>query len=132
MSVKPELVEVLVDFIVDYLEVLASSETLNEQNLRMTSNELRVMNWVYLRFRRNEPCNLSFLIDKTEISKATVSRVLTTLFEYGLVREEADENDRRVRYLYPTAAGEASMAQLATWLESWANKVDVAAGAGSE
>ena len=128
MSVNPELVDVLVDMIVDYLEFIAGSETLNQQNLRFTSNEMRVMSRVYQQFRRDEPCNLSYLIDKTGISRATVSRILTTLFEYGLIREEADDNDRRVRHLFPTEAGEASMARVSAWLDSWVEKVNVVAG----
>jgi DNA-binding MarR family transcriptional regulator len=125
MAAKPELTEVLVDMIVDYLDFIASSETLrkNEQAGRLTSNELRVMNHVYLQFRRQEQCNLSYLVEKTGISRATVSRILTSLFEYGLVREEADGNDRRVRYLYPTEVGEQSMARVSAWLQSWVEKV---------
>ncbi len=130
MAVKPELVDVLVDMIVDYLEFIASSDALrkNEQIVRLTINELRVMNLVYQRFRHNEQCNLSYVIDKTGISRATASRVLTTLFEYGLIREEADGDDRRVRHLFPTEVGKVSMTNVTAWLHSWAEKVDALTG----
>lgn len=130
MAVNPELVDVLVDMIIDYLEFIARSDALrkSEQPVRLTSNELRVMNQVYKRFRYNEQCNLSYVVDKTGISRATVSRVLTTLFEYGLIREKVDSNDRRVRHLFPTEVGEASMARVAAWLYPWAEKVITVAG----
>ena len=125
MSVNPQLAAVLIDLIVDYLEFVAASDTLNAQNLRFTSNELQVMSRVYQRFRHNEPCNLSYLVESSGINRATVSRILTTLFEYGLIREEADGDDRRVHHLFPTEAGQASMARVTTWLDSWVEKVDV-------
>ena len=123
MSCKPELSDLLVDMIIDYLEFISDSDTLNEKNLRFTNNELRVMAIVYRRFERKEPCNLSYLIDETRISRATVSRILTTLFEYGLIREESDDDDRRVRILYPTKAGETSMARVSAWFDTWAGKI---------
>ena len=127
MSDNPELVDVLVDMIVDYLEFIANSDTLNSQNIRFTSNELQVMSRVYQRFRRNEACNLSYLVESSGINRATVSRILTTLFQYGLIREEADSNDRRVHHLFPTETGQASMVRVTAWLDSWVKKVGVIA-----
>ena len=59
MPANPELMEVLVDMIVDYQAFIAASDTLHEQNLRLTNHELRVMSVVYQRFRHDGPCNLS-------------------------------------------------------------------------
>ena len=124
MANEPELSDLLVEFIIDYLDGLASSQTLQGQNLRLTSNELRVMTKVTQRFRNNEPCNLTYLVETTGISRATVSRILTTLFEYGLIREEPDSEDRRVRQLYLSEAGKTSMDLVARWLELWAERFE--------
>lgn len=123
--------DVLIDFLVDYVDTITSSEELvaEGRDIRFTSNELRVMNAVYRAFRHERHCNLSSLSEETGISRATVSRVLTTLFELGIVREEVDEDDRRLRHLYPSETGKRSMRHVAQWLEPWAEKIRAAIAA---
>ena len=76
--------------------------------------------WMVLaRLARRPGCTQTELAEMMEVERATAGRLLDRLEENGLVRREADPDDRRVRRVFPTEAAmrqQSAMRQVADTL----------------
>ena len=69
------------------------------------------------------PATASHLVESLELPPSTVSRCISTLIDQGFLREEIDENDRRVRQLKPTDAGVQKLIEGSTLVDEWIERV---------
>lgn len=78
-----------------------------EFDRRVAAHGVTRAQWMVLsRLARMPGCTQSELAALMEVERATAGRLLDRLEENGLVRREADPDDRRVRRVYPTARAE--------------------------
>lgn len=79
--------------------------------------------WMVLaRLARRPGCTQTELAEMMEVERATAGRLLDRLEENGLVRREADPDDRRVRRVYPTSTAESGQAKMGEIADSLADE----------
>jgi len=123
--VPREFVDALGDLLTDYLGIVIDIEASAGTGYKgiYSVKELRVMHMVFRYWRRDAPCTVTPIANKTGISKTTVSRAGTTLMTNGLLREQSDPEDGRRRHLLPTDAGRRTLNNVNAWLELWADRL---------
>lgn len=84
-----------------------------EFDRRVSAHGVTRAQWMVLaRLARRPGCTQTELADMMEVERATAGRLLDRLEENGLVRREADPEDRRVRRVFPTPAAEEGQAKM--------------------
>jgi DNA-binding MarR family transcriptional regulator len=69
------------------------------------------------------PATASRLVENLGLPPSTVSRCVSTLIDQGFLKEEIDEDDRRVRQLRPTEAGFEQLTEGTKLLDDWIEKI---------
>lgn len=84
-----------------------------EFDRRVAAHGVTRAQWMVLaRLARRPGCTQTELAEMMEVERATAGRLLDRLEENGLVRREADPEDRRVRRVYPTSTAERDQAKM--------------------
>ena len=74
-------------------------------------------------FMTDVPATASRLVESLDLPPSTVSRCISTLIDQGFLREQIDEDDRRVRLLKPTDAGLQKLTEGSTLVDEWINEI---------
>lgn len=105
-------------FILDYLRFCRASFGASR-----TVGDLSVILELGNCFMTDTPATASLLVERLELPPSTVSRCISTLIDQGFLREEIDENDRRVRQLKPTDAGVQKLIEGSTLVDEWIDRI---------
>ncbi|MDZ7679171.1 MAG: MarR family transcriptional regulator [Acidimicrobiales bacterium] len=90
----------------------------------LTPTQLSVLGAIH----RYQPISMGALAEKERLSRAVVSRVVTSLVDHGLVERMPEERDRRVCRVQVSEAGdrwiEASRVRCNAWLAERLSRLD--------
>ncbi|MFP3907538.1 MAG: MarR family transcriptional regulator [Acidimicrobiales bacterium] len=90
----------------------------------LTPTQLSVLGAIH----RNQPISMGALAEKEHLSRAVVSRVVTSLVDHGLVERMHEERDRRVCRVQVSEAGdrwiEQSRVRCNAWLAERLSRLD--------
>jgi DNA-binding MarR family transcriptional regulator len=105
-------------FILDYLRFCRASFGASR-----TVGDLSVILELGNCFLTDTPASASHLVESLGLPPSTVSRCISTLIDQGFLREEIDENDRRIRQLKPTDAGVQKLIEGSTLVDEWIDRI---------
>jgi len=105
-------------FILDYLRFCRTSFGASR-----TVGDLSVILELANCFMTDVPATASRLVESLDLPPSTVSRCISTLIDQGFLREEIDEDDRRVRQLKPTDAGIQKLIEGSTLVDEWIDRI---------
>ena len=105
-------------FILDYLRFCRDSFGTSR-----TVGDLSVILELANSFITGVPATASRLVESLGLPPSTVSRCISTLIDQGFLKEEIDEDDRRVRQLKPTEAGFRKLTEGTNLLDDWIEKI---------